>query len=136
MLLTLAASGCGAGTGTAGGPAPSVTVDELQAKQYFYNGEYLGRPVTVSSRVTGTPRPGELRLAGDEPDDPPLTVLTAEPVTIRPGTPLRVTGTVGQLHTSFPSDTVPYVQRPLYARYDTEPYLYDATLEPAATSAP
>jgi hypothetical protein len=37
---------------------------------------------------------------------------------------------VGQLHASAPSAQIPYIQNDLYARYTTEAYLFDATVEP------
>jgi hypothetical protein len=43
---------------------------------------------------------------------------------------VRVTGTVGQLHTAVPSEWEPYFQEELYARHNTESYLYHATVEP------
>lgn len=41
-----------------------------------------------------------------------------------------MTGIVGQLHESFPSETHPYTQAGLYAKHSTEAYLYDTAVEP------
>jgi hypothetical protein len=42
-----------------------------------------------------------------------------------------VTGTVGQLHFSAPSERVPYLQEPLYSKAHTESFIYDAVVQPA-----
>ncbi|MDN5747340.1 MAG: hypothetical protein L0H64_02245 [Pseudonocardia sp.] len=128
-LLVVPLAACG-GPDTAG-PARGVTVDGLQSRgTAFYQGEYLGRTVTVSAAVAEVTDRGAFELSGGDPRDRTLTVLTREPVDVRPGEVVQVTGTVGQAHTVAPADPVPYVQRPLYAPYETEPFLFDATVEP------
>jgi hypothetical protein len=116
-------------------PPGGLTVDGLHRRgTAFYQGEYLGQVVTVSAPVAEVVDAHTVELSGGDPRDVTVTVLTRTPVDVTEGAVVRVTGTVGQLHTVPASDRVPYVQRPLYAPYETEPYLYDATVEDAPTS--
>lgn len=74
--------------------------------------------------------PNSLDLSGGVNDDRRLKVLTRQPVSATEGRTVRVTGTVGQLHAVSPSDRVPYLQEEgLSSQAETEPYLYDASVE-------
>ncbi len=122
-----------AGCGNAAAPAGeqrSVTVNDLLQGQYFYQGDHLGRTVTVSAKVFDVPAPRVLELSGDDFRGKKLLVVTDQPVGVSKDEMVRVTGTVGQLHTAVPSEREPYIQEELYARHNTESYLYHATVEP------
>ena len=120
MALALVA-GCGAAT------SPAPTVSELADRQVFYESSYLGHVVTVRGRVADVRDPRTFDLVGDEPADLVL-VLVDRPVAVQRDQIVVVTGTVGQLHTSAPSEKVPYQQRDLYNAYTTDHYLYHATV--------
>jgi hypothetical protein len=135
LIVMLLVAGCGgvvrgaADHGAAGGgtaPSGELTVDELREPQFFYQGDRLGQRVTVHGEVADVAGPGVLDLAGMGGT---LTVMTRGPVTAASGATVTVTGTVGQLHTTQPSDRVPYIQNDLYAKATTETYLFDATIE-------
>lgn len=129
LVVPLAAA-CG---GDTAGPQRGVTVGDLQQKEYFYQGEHLGRTVTVSATVAAVRGPHAFELSGGDPGDDTLLVLppmAGRTVEVAPGQVVRVTGTVGQLHSSSPSEKVPYVQHSLYDKHTTEAYLYDAAVEP------
>ncbi len=117
-------------------PNQSVTVDDLQGEQHFYEGKYLGRTVAVSAEVSAVHGPSSFELSGGDFGDEELLVVTTRPVEVVRDSAVRVTGTVGQLHRSDPSQQVPYVQRGLYTEHQTEAYLYDATVGPLTRSAP
>lgn len=133
MIGTLAvvplAAGCGASAPTAG-PQRGVTVGDLQQKEYFYQGDYLGQTVTVSAKVAEVLGPNAFKLSSGNVGAEKLTVVTDRPVEVSKDEVVQVTGTVGQLHLSAPSEDVPYIQRDLYATPETKPYLYHATVEP------
>ena len=117
------AAACGGG-----GAQRGVTVSDLAQKQYFYQGNQLGRTVTVSAPVSEVDGSRVFKLSGGDSSDD-LLVLTAQPVDVAKDQEVRVTATVGQLHHSAPSERVPYLQRDLYDKHDTETYLYDATVQ-------
>ncbi|MFL6148071.1 MAG: hypothetical protein ACJ72I_11355 [Pseudonocardiaceae bacterium] len=129
LVVVPLVAACGSGAGPAGAQR-GVTVSDLQHKEYFYQGEYLGRPVTVSAKVSDVLAPRMFELSGGDFGDKKLLVVTDRPVTVSEDEVVRVTGTVGQLHTSIPSEREPYIQEQLYARHDTQSYLYHATVEP------
>jgi hypothetical protein len=112
------------------GPQRAVTVRDLQREEYFYQGDYLGRTVTVSAKISDVLAPGVFELSGGDFRDTKLLVVTDQPAEVSEDEVVRVTGTVGQLHTSVPSEGVPYIQQDPYTRYETKPYLYQATVEP------
>jgi hypothetical protein len=116
-------------SGARAGPQGGVTVSDLQQKQYFYQGEYLGRMVTVSATVSDVLAPRVFELSEGDVRHPKLLVVTDQPVDISEGQAVRVTGIVGQAHTWDPSERVPYIQEDLYTRYETKAYLYHATVE-------
>ncbi|MBW0093544.1 hypothetical protein [Pseudonocardia oceani] len=136
--LALAAVGLAACTGPgadrpdAAGPGAGVTVSEVTQERAFYEGELLGRSVTVVGAVAEVLGPATLAVSDGSVGGRTLTVLSRAPVTVEEGRAVRVTGRVGQLHRVTPSDGVPYSQTGLYARADTEAYLYDAVVEPLA----
>ncbi|MDR7301442.1 hypothetical protein [Haloactinomyces albus] len=132
LVFVPVVAGCGGGD--TAGPQRGVTVEELQQEQYFYQGNYLGRTVTISAAVSEVRGPQSFELSGGDFGDDTLLVVTSRPVEIEEGRVVRVTGTAGQLHYSFPSEQVPYIQRGLYAKYATEAYLYEASVEPLSTS--
>ena len=123
-LAVLPVAACGGSDG----PQRGVTVSDLAQKQYFYRGNQLGRTVTVSAAVSEVDGSRVFKLSGGDSSDD-LLVLTAQPVDVAKDQEVRVTGTVGQLHHSAPSERVPYLQRDLYDKHDTETYLYDATVQ-------
>jgi hypothetical protein len=124
VVLLLGACG-GADTGNPSTP-PELTLGEVEQEQPFYEGEYLGRTLTVVAEVRGS-RSLELSGAGLNRR---LEVLTRQPVSAAKGQTVRVTGTVGQLHVVSPSDRVPYLQEEdLYSQAETQPYLYAASVE-------
>lgn len=105
-------------------------MSDLQEPAYFYEGEHLGQIVTVTAAVAVVRDPRTFELSGGDPRDVTTTVLTREPVMLSPGQLVQVTGRMGQLHTSAPSERVPYIQDSLYSTAHTEAYLYDATVGP------
>ncbi|MFB9386657.1 hypothetical protein ACFFTK_26195 [Pseudonocardia petroleophila] len=111
------------------GPESGVTIEEIQEPQNFYEGEYLGQRVTVSAEVTDVLDPSSFELAGQEYGEDSLLVQTAAPTEVRQGEVVRVVGTVGQYHRFAESEGVPPVQYDMYEEYETEAYLYDATIE-------
>ncbi|WP_028931887.1 hypothetical protein [Pseudonocardia asaccharolytica] len=119
-------AGCG-GEDTAG-PERGVTVGEIQQPQYFYEGEYLGRQVTVSAAVADVLGPRSLEIDGADYGDNSLLVMTTEPVAVEVGQVVRATGTVGQYHRLSEHDYPPGAYD-LYEKYETEAYLYDAVIE-------
>ncbi len=132
MTTVLAAAvllgGC-AGRDSAG-PEVGVTVEDVQEPQPFFEGEYLGRVVTVSAEVTGVLGPRSIELAAREYGEDSLLVQAPQPIEARPGQVVRVTGTVGQYHVFLESEGVPPVQGDMFEEYETEAYLYDAAVEP------
>ena len=114
-----------------GGPTAQAqrgaTISDLQHKQYFYQGDYLGRTITVSGRVDDVLAPRVFELSDEHRGDK-LLVVTDQPVEASKDEAVRVTGTVGQLHRSAPSERVPYFQQDLYTRHETDAYLYHATI--------
>lgn len=128
--LTVVPLSAACGGGETAGSERGVTVDDLQQEEYFYQGEHLGRTVTVSAAVSEVLGPRWFELSGGDFGDDTLLVTTGQPVEVANGEVVRVTGTVGQLHRSVPSERVPYLQMSLYAKYETEAYLYGATVEP------
>jgi hypothetical protein len=120
---------CGNGADTAGAQR-GVTVSDLLHKEYFYQGDYLGRTVTVSAKVSDVLAPQVFELSDGDFRGKKLLVVTDQPVGVSDDEVVRVTGTVGQLHTAVPSEREPYIQEELYARHNTESYLYHATVEP------
>lgn len=129
LVVVPLVAACGAGAPTAG-PERGVTVSGLEQREYFYQGDYLGRTVTVSAAVADVLGPRLFELSGGNVGDVKLTVVTDRPIAVSKDAVVRVTGTVGQLHLSAPSDRVPYIQRDLYASQETKAYLYHATVEP------
>ncbi|MBV8996682.1 MAG: hypothetical protein JO287_23930, partial [Pseudonocardiales bacterium] len=92
-------------------PQRGVTISDLQHKQYFYQGDYLGRTITVSARVDDVLAPRVFELSDDDYRGEKLLVVTDQPVEVAKDEAVRVTGTVGQLHRSVPSERVPYFQQ-------------------------
>jgi hypothetical protein len=129
LVVVPLVAACGDGTAPAGARR-SVTVSDLQQREYFYQGDYLGRTVTVSAKVADVLAPEVLELSGGDFRGKKLLVVTDQPVGVSEDEMVRVTGTVGQLHTAVPSEREPYFQEELYARHNTESYLYHATVEP------
>lgn len=126
-VMPLAAA-CGGGD--TAGPERAVSIGDVQQHENFYRGTYLGRTVTVSAMVSELHGARSFELSGGDFGDEKLLVVTDRSTGIEEGQVVRVTGTVGQLHESFPSETHPYVQAGLYAKHSTTAYLYDATVEP------
>jgi hypothetical protein len=120
---------CGNGANTTRAPR-GITVSDLQREDYFYQGDYLGQTVIVSAKVSDVLAPRVFELSGGDFLGKKLLVVTDQPVGVSKDKVVRVTGTVGQLHTSVPSEREPYIQEQLYARHNTEPYLYHATVGP------
>ncbi len=87
---------CGRGDDMAG-PRRAVTVGDLQHKQYFYQGEYLGRRVTVSAAVSDVLGPRTFELSGADFGDEKLQVVTDAPVEVSKDQVAWATGTVGQI---------------------------------------
>lgn len=95
LVVAPLAAACGGGD--TAGPEGGVTIGDLQQDQDFYQGEYLGRIVTVSAAVSEVRGPRSLELSGGDFGEDTLLVVTAQPVKIAQGQVVRVTGTVGQL---------------------------------------
>jgi hypothetical protein len=127
LVVVPLAAACGASAPTTG-PERGVTVGDLQHKEYFYQGDFLGQTVTISAKVADVLGPRVFELSGGNVGAQKLTVVTDRPVEVSKNDVVRVTGTVGQLHLSAPSEGVPYIQRELYATPETKPYLYHATV--------
>ncbi len=127
--LTAVLAGCRAEEQSAG-PERGVDVEEIQEPQYFYEGEYLGQEVTVSATVTDVIDPGSFELAGESYGEDSLLVQTAAPTLVEVGQVVQVTGTVGQFHRLAEDDYAPGTYD-RYEKYETEAYLYDATVQPA-----
>jgi hypothetical protein len=133
LLVAPMATACG--SDDTAGPDRGVTVSDLQKEEYFFEGDYLGRTVTVTARVAEVPEPDSFELSGGDFGDATLLVSTGDPVEVTKGEVVRVTGTVGQFHESFPVQGVPYIQESLYSKHATESYLYDASVEPLAPTS-
>lgn len=118
----------GCGQEAPGSPDGEVPLSRLQAKQHFHEGSYLGRPVTVHGTVREVRNERTFKLAGANPDNESVQVVTDRPVRVAAGQVVRVRATVGQLHRSAPSDKEPYIQQDLYDERATAPYLYHAAL--------
>lgn len=128
-LVVVPLAACGSPTTQ---PQRGVTIRNLQHKSYFYQGDYLARTITVSARVDDVLSPRVFELSDEDYRAEKLLVVTDQPVEVSKDEAVRVTGTVGQLHRTVPSEGVPYIQRELYARQDTDAYLYHATVESPA----
>lgn len=107
----------------------AVSVGDLQREQYFFEGDHLGQTVTVSAAVSEVHGPHSFELSGGDFRDDTLLVMSDDPVEVIKEQVVRVTGTVGQFHETFPPEGVPYLQTDLYEKYETEVYIYDATVE-------
>ena len=129
LVVVPVVAACGSGAAPAGAQR-GVTVSDLLHKEYFYQGDHLGRTVTVSAKVSDVRSPQVFDLSNEDFGDKKLLVVTDQPVEVSEDEVVWVTGTVGQLHTAVPSERGPYIQEELYARHNTEPYLYHATVEP------
>lgn len=126
--LVAAAGLVGCGRAESSGPEAGVTVNDLLGSEEYFEGDYLGRRVTVSATVSEVLAPRSFELDGVDYGDPSLLVQTPEPVVVEEGQVLRVTGTVGQFHRLSEDDYAPG-SYDLYEDYETEPYLYGATVE-------
>lgn len=127
LVVVPLVSACGRDSNA--GPERNVTIGDVQQKQYFYQGEYLGRTVTVSAPVSEIRGPRSFELSNPDSSADTLLVVTTQPVDLAQGQLVRVTGTVGQFHISPPSEEAPYRQMDLYSKAETKAYLYDATVE-------
>jgi len=94
-VLLASAAACG-DDDTSAGPEAGVTVDEIQEPQYFHEGEYLGQTVRISAAVSAVPSPRHIEVAGTDYGEDSLLVVTQEPVDVKVGDVLRITGIVGQ----------------------------------------
>jgi hypothetical protein len=128
VLAAATLTACGA-EGETTGPESGVSVQEVQEPENFYEGDYLGQEVTVSATVTDVISPQSFVLAGADYGEDSLLVQTPTPVTVAKGQMVQVTGTVGQFHRLAESDYAPGTYD-RYEQYETEAYLYDATVTP------
>jgi len=133
-LLVVATSaavlaGCGSADDADGsaGPERGASVEEIVEPDNFYEGEYLGRQVSVSAAVTAVIDARSIELGGAEFGEDSLLVMTTEPVTAKVGEVVRATGTVGQFHRLAENDYAPGTYD-RYEEYETEAYLYAATV--------
>lgn len=110
------------------GPESGITVNDIQGSEKYFEGDHLGRQVTVSATVTEVLGPRSLEIDGADYGDDSLLVQTPEPVAVEEGHVLRVSGTVGQFHRLSEDDYAPG-SYDLYEDYETEAYLYGATVE-------
>jgi len=134
LILALAVA---CGDDSSAGPEAGVTIEDLEENQYFYEGEYLGQTVTVSAAVSEILTEDRIEVNGGEYGDESLLVIMKQPVDVAVGDVIRITGTVGQYHmTMEEAEGVPPVQYDVYEDYESEEYLYDATVEPAGGGAP
>lgn len=124
-VLALVVAGCGGQSG------PELGVADLQQQQYFYEGRDLGQRFVVRARVAEVHSPDHFELA-DAESSARLPVVARHPVHVVAGEPVRVVATVGQLRHWTPSEQLPYIQDDLYSKRQTETYLYDADVLPAA----
>ncbi|MGQ0574202.1 MAG: hypothetical protein ACT4RN_08350 [Pseudonocardia sp.] len=119
--------GCGAPADGSAGPDRGATVEEIVEPDNFYEGEYLGRQVTVTASVTAVIDPRSIEIGGAEFGEDSLLVMTTEPVAAQVGDVVRASGTVGQFHRLAEDDYAP-VTYDRYEEYETEAYLYGATV--------
>lgn len=117
----------GCADGRASAEPPAVSVGDIAEQQYFHEGDYLGRQVTVGAQVTDVLGPRSFELAARAYGDDSLLVQTRDPVAVRQGQRVEVVGTVGQYHVYMP-DQVPPVNHDNYEKYETEAYLYGSTV--------
>lgn len=117
------------------GSDEGVTVNEIQESESYFEGDHLGRQVTVSATVTEVLGPRSFELDGARYGDDSLLVQTPEPVVVEEGQVLRVSGTVGQFHRLSENDYAPG-SYDLYEDYETEPYLYEAAVETPTDDGP
>lgn len=125
LLLTCAVTACGHDAGEQGG---EVALSRLQQKEHFHEGVDLGRAVTVRGTVHRVDGPNSFEIAGSNPNNDPVLVVSDRPVRVTADQPVEVRGTVGQLHRSKPSDMEPYIQQRLYDKRTTSSYLYHASI--------
>ncbi|MHA6626794.1 hypothetical protein ACU61A_15275 [Pseudonocardia sichuanensis] len=131
LASTLLASAVACGDeDTSAGPETGVSVEDIQERQYFHEGEYLGQTVTISAAVTAVLSPRHLEVAGTDYGEDSLLVVTEQPVEVAVGDVLRVTGTVGQYHVTMEEEGVPPVPYDQYEKYETEAFLHHAAVEP------
>jgi hypothetical protein len=88
------AVGCGEGDRSAG-PESGVTVEDMEEDQYFHEGEYLGKKVTISAAVSEILAPNSIEANGADYGDDSLLVIAQHPLDVSVGDVLRITGTVG-----------------------------------------
>ena len=65
LVVVPLVAACGDGTAPAGAQR-SLTVSDLQQREYFYQGDYLGRTVTVSAKVADVLAPQVFELSGGD----------------------------------------------------------------------
>lgn len=126
LPIVVLLAGCGAQDTT--GPERGVTVNEIQQSENYFEGEYLGHQVTVSATVTEVLGPRSFELDGADYGEDSLLVQTPEPVVVEEAQDVTVSGTVGQFHRLSEDDYAPG-SYDLYEDYETEAYLYGATVE-------
>lgn len=119
------ASGCGEDPTGRG-----VTIEELEEPQYFHEGEYLGQTVTITAPVSAVLADDRIEVDGAHNGDDSLLVVTENPIDVAVGDLVRITGTVGQYHVTMKAEGVPPVPYDQYEKYETEPFLHDARVEP------
>lgn len=125
-------AGCGQEDTT--GPERGVTVNDIQESENFFEGDYLGRQVTVSATITEVLGPRSFELDGADYGEDSLLVQTPEPVVVEEAQVVSVSGTVGQFHRLSEDDYAPG-SYDLYEEYETEAYLYGASVEIIADDA-
>lgn len=136
MVPLLLALAVGCGDDSSAGPEAGVSIEELEENQYFYEGEYLGQTVTVTAAVSEILTEDRIEVNGGEYGDESLLVIAKQPLDVAVGDVVRITGTVGQYHVTIEEEGVPPVPYDVYEDYESEEYLYGATVEPAGGGAP
>lgn len=130
VLAAALLAGCGTTADDSAGPERGATVAEIVEPDNFYEGDYLGQRVVVSAAVTDVIDPRTIEIGGAEFGEDSLLVQTATPVQARIGDVVRAVGIVGQFHRLSESDYAPGTYD-RYEEYETEAYLYNATVTPA-----
>lgn len=110
------------------GPERGVTVNDIQESENYFEGDYLGRQVTVSATITEVLGPRSIELDGAGYGDDSLLVQTPQPMVVEEGQAVAVSGTVGQFHRLSEADYAPG-SYDLYEEYETEAYIYGASVE-------
>lgn len=117
------------------GSDEGVTVNVILESESYFEGDHRGRQVTGSATVTEVPGPRSSELDGARPRRRQPARADARSGGRRGGSGPAGVGHRGQLHRMSENDYAPG-SYDLHEADDTEPYLYQAAVEPPAGHKP